>query len=64
MKKTEFASAVVMAARGETVFAYNRFNGGIPDIGIGPNLEGEHPDWTFMGNADIYKSRRLTVLVK
>lgn len=52
------------AARGETVFAYNRFNGGIPDIGIGPNLEGEHPDWTFMGNADIYKSRRLTVLVK
>ena len=52
------------AARGETVFAYNNFNGGIPDVGIGPNLEGEHPDWTFMGNADVYKSRRLTVLVK
>ena len=52
------------AARGETVFAYNNFNGGIPDVGIGPNAEGEHPDWTFMGNADVYKSRRLTVLVK
>jgi len=52
------------AGRGATVFAYNRFNGGVADIGIGQNPDGENPDWTFMGNADLYKSRRLTVLVK
>ena len=52
------------AKRGVTVFAYNHFNGGgTADIGIGTNAEG-HPDWTFAGNANEYKARRLTVLVK
>jgi len=52
------------AKSGATVFAYNRFNGGTPDIGIGNCIEGQHPDWTFVGNAAQYKTRRLTVLVK
>ena len=51
-------------ASGKTVFAYNAFNGGSPDVGIGNNSEGKHPDWTFSRNADLYKSRRLTVFVK
>ncbi|MBR1587993.1 MAG: hypothetical protein IJ658_06685 [Kiritimatiellae bacterium] len=52
------------AKSGSTVFAYNKFNGGTPDIGIGNCVEGPHPDWTFAGNAAQYKTRRLTVLVK
>ena len=52
------------AASGATIFAYNRFNDGAPDIGIGNNVEGENPDWTFMGNASDYRARRLTILVK
>lgn len=52
------------AASGATVFAYNRFNKELADIGIGPNLEGGELDWTFMMNADDYAVRRLTVLVK
>ena len=52
------------AKRGVTVFAYNHFNGsGTADVGIGTNADG-HPDWTFAGNANEYKARRLTVLVK
>ena len=47
---------------GETVFAYNCFNGGC-DIGIG-NCPGKNPDWTFCGNGGQYRARRLTVLVK
>ena len=49
---------------GVTVLAYNNFNHGPADVGIGSNLEGENPDWTFMGNAGSYKACRLTVLVK
>ena len=52
------------AKTGATVFSYNRFNGGTADIGIGSCGEGQHPDWTFMGNAGGYRARRLTVLVK
>ena len=48
-----------------TLFAYNNFNGGGPcDIGIGNNTEGEHPDYTFMGNGGLFSTRRLTVFVK
>jgi len=48
-----------------TLFAYNNFNGGAAcDIGIGNNTQGEHPDYTFMGNGGQYVIRRLTVLVK
>ncbi len=49
--------------RGETVLAYNRFEGGAPDLGIGPNPDGQ-PDWTFVGNGNDYSKRRLTILVK
>ena len=52
------------AKSGVTVFAYNNFNHGPADIGIGNNEEGENPDWTFMANAGSYKACRLTVLVK
>ena len=52
------------AKSGATIFAYNKFNSGIADIGIGNCTEGQNPDWTFMGNAAQYKTRRLTVLVK
>lgn len=51
-------------ASGKSVFAYNAFNGSDPDIGIGPNDLGQHPDWTFAHNAALYKSRTLTVFVK
>ena len=52
------------AKSGATVFAYNNFNHGAPDVGIGNCVEGPHPDWTFTNNASQYKTRRLTVLVK
>ena len=46
-----------------TVLAYNNFNNGGADIGIGNGTE-EHADWTFANNAGMYKARRLTILVK
>ena len=50
---------------GTTVLAYNNFNGhGTADIGIGNREGGPNPDWTFAANADGYKARRLTILVK
>ncbi|MGN0847584.1 MAG: sialate O-acetylesterase [Kiritimatiellia bacterium] len=48
---------------GATVFAYNNFNHGVADVGIG-NGPGKNPDWTFEDNAAWYKTRRLTILVK
>ena len=47
-----------------TLFAINNFNGGPADIGIGNNTKGEHKDYTFMGNAGDYTTRRLTIFVK
>ena len=47
----------------QTVLAYNNFNHGPADIGVGNGTE-QHADWTFAGNASWYKARRLTVLVK
>ena len=47
-----------------TLFAFNNFNGGPADIGIGNNTGNEHIDYTFMGNAGNYKVRRLTIYVK
>ena len=47
-----------------TVLAYNHFtDDGASDIGIGNGTE-EHADWTFAQNAGLYKTRRLTILVK
>ena len=46
-----------------TILAYNNFNHGPADIGIGNGTE-QHLDWTFAGNASWYTARRLTVLVK
>ena len=54
---------VHQAKSGATVFAYNRF-AGPADVGVGSNQCGEHADWTFMGNANWYRARRLTILVK
>ncbi len=52
------------AAAGKPVFAYNRFNAAPCDVGIGANAAGENPDWTFMHNADLFKSRTLTIFVR
>ncbi|MBQ5531389.1 MAG: hypothetical protein IIT98_05245 [Kiritimatiellae bacterium] len=49
---------------GATIFAYNNFNTGTADIGIGSRTGGANPDWTFSENARWYNFRRLTVLVK
>ncbi|RME46009.1 MAG: hypothetical protein D6791_09355, partial [Chloroflexi bacterium] len=51
---------------GQTVFAFNRWDEGggrINDVGIG-NSTGQHPDWTFAGNATDYANRQLWVLVR
>ena len=37
--------------------------GGKADIGIGNNPNG-NPDWTFLGNAGSYRTKRLRVLVR
>ena len=48
-----------------TVFAYNHFNEGMCDIGIGTNPDAEkNPDWTFASNGGRFRARRLSVLVK
>ena len=49
---------------GKVIWALNCFNVGPVDAGIGVNRAGEHPDWTFMGNAGWYAARRLTIFVK
>ena len=46
-----------------TIMAYNNFNGGVADLGLG-TCTGKNPDWTFEGTAGGYRARRLTVLVK
>ena len=47
----------------QTVFAFNHWNGGTVDIGMG-NSPGKTSDWTFVGNGGSYFLRRLTVFVK
>jgi hypothetical protein len=49
----------------QTLFAYNRFDGGgNADLGIGNQVGGSgHPDWTFATNAANYSSRTLYILV-
>ena len=50
---------------GTTIWALNNFNTLSPcDVGIGNNEMSEHPDWTFMANAPMYRSRRISVFVK
>ena len=47
-----------------TVFAFNRWKGGVgADLGIG-NSDGQTRDWTFKGNAASYWHRRLRVFVR
>jgi sialate O-acetylesterase len=47
----------------QTVFAFNKWNSGPVDLGIG-NSTGKTRDWTFLKNGGDYTLRRLTVLVK
>lgn len=48
----------------ETIFAINHWGmGSGADIGIG-NSGGQHPDWTFSGNAANYSSKRLRIYVR
>lgn len=48
----------------QTLFAVNHWKeGGHADLGIGNQSKG-NPDWTFAGNADSYKFKRLRVLVR
>ncbi len=52
------------SAANQTIFAINHWNvGSSADIGIG-NSEGQTRDWTFVGNAASYESKRLRVLVR
>lgn len=49
----------------QTVFAFNRWNGGTIDIGIGNSTADKRTrDWTFTSNGGDYLMRRLTVFVK
>ena len=61
-----YGSMQIHAWKNKTVlFAFNNFNGGAAcDIGIGNNTKGEQQDYTFMSNGGVYKTRRLTILVK
>ena len=43
------------------LWAYNRHNDDIQDIGIGNNVGNVHKDWTFMGNSAQYTFKRLRV---
>ena len=51
----------------EVVFAYNNWGsnntGSAGGLGIGNNLDGANPDYTFQGNSGNYDSRTLYVLV-
>jgi hypothetical protein len=47
-----------------TVFAFNNWNVGVADIGIGNKPDGGHPDWTFAYNANLYSVKTLEVWVK
>jgi len=48
----------------QTLFAINHWReGSRADLGIG-NQSKNQPDWTFSGNAESYKARRLRVLVR
>jgi hypothetical protein len=47
---------------GETLFAYNRWGGGVGELGIGNQPTG-NPDWTFSNNVNAYTKRTLQVLV-
>ena len=48
---------------GQTLFAYNRWDGGgTSDLGIGNSPTG-HPDWTFRVNAGTYAVRNMYILV-
>jgi hypothetical protein len=61
--------ALTPGGGGHVLFAFNRWGmGGAPfDLGIGDCVEasanGLHPDWTFLGNAGRYTTRRLDVYV-
>lgn len=52
------------AARGQVLWAFNKFNGrdGGIAVGIG-NCPGQNIDWTFASNASSYSSRTLYVFV-
>lgn len=48
----------------ETAIAFNNFNQGSPDIGIGNNPAGGHLDWTFSKSAEKLESAELYVVAK
>ena len=43
------------------LWAYNRHNDHLHDIGIGNNTNGEHKDWTFMINSNDYTIAKLNI---
>jgi sialate O-acetylesterase len=47
----------------EVLIAFNQWNGGGGELGIGNNPSGQ-PDWTFSNNAGSYTVKDLQVLVK
>ena len=55
----------VTPTTGQTIIAYNNWNGAGPsDLGIGNQAGGSGaPDWTFAGNANTYTVKTLQILV-
>ena len=50
----------------QSILDYNNWGGGTGnpgDLGLGSNVNGEHPDWTFAWNAGSYTVKNLEVLV-
>lgn len=47
--------------RNNVLWAFNRHNDKVHDIGIGNNISNEHKDWTFMENSELYTYKRLRI---
>ena len=57
-----FGSMQIHVEGGQTIFAFNRFNGGnVADLGIGNSNVGLGSDWSLATNADSYQVRVLKV---
>ena len=48
----------------QTIIAFNNWNGGTSDLGIGNQVGGSgNPDWTFAGNAGSYTVKDMAIVV-
>ncbi len=47
-----------------TLFAFNGWNRSSADLGVGNQVDGNHPDWTFAGNANDYSQKTIEVFIR